>query len=198
MNLPSQLGFATVIEPSNQGKQQFDIYSRLLAERIIFLQGEITEEKANLIVAQMLFLDAEDPDKDITLYLNSYGSSFTAALAVYDAMTQLRTDICTVCIGTAAATALFLLSSGTKGKRYALPNARISIRQPSGSAEGKANEIETVAKEILHLRQSINRIMAANTGQSIERIELDSQRDFFMNAEDAKAYGLVDSIIRKN
>jgi ATP-dependent Clp protease, protease subunit len=198
MNLPSQLAFATVIEPSNQGKQQFDIYSRLLAERIIFLQGEITEEKANLIVAQMLFLDAEDPDQDITLYINSSGSSFTAALTIYDAMTQLRTDICTVSIGTAAATALFLLSSGTKGKRYALPNVRISIRQPLGSAEGKATEIEAVAKEIMHLRQSINRIMAANTGQSIERIELDSQRDFFMNAEEAKDYGLVDTIIRKN
>ncbi|MFQ4146456.1 ATP-dependent Clp protease proteolytic subunit [Chlorogloeopsis sp. ULAP02] len=197
MNSPSQIGFATIIPPSRQGEMQFDIYSRLLAERIIFLRGELTEEIANLIVAQMLFLDAEDPDKDITLYINSSGSSLTAALTLYDAMTQLRTDICTVCIGTAAATAAFLLSSGTKGKRYALPNARITIRQPSGSAEGKATEIEVAAREILYLRESMNRIIAANTGQPEERIKLDSERDFVMSAEQAKDYGLIDSIILK-
>ncbi len=145
----------------------------------------------------MLFLDAEDPEKDITLYINSSGGLLTAAFAVYDAMTQLRTDVCTVCIGTAAATAAFLLSSGTKGKRYSLPNARITIRQASGSTEGKATEIEVVAREILYLKESINRILTANTGQSKQQIEQDSNRDFFMSAEEAKAYGLVDTIIQK-
>jgi ATP-dependent Clp protease protease subunit len=197
MNSPFQIGFATIIQPFQQGEMQLDIYSRLLAERIIFLRGELTEEIGNLIVAQMLFLDAKDPDQDITLYINSSGGSLTAALAMYDTMTQLRTDICTVCIGTAVATAAFLLSSGTKGKRYALPNARITIRQPSGSAEGKATEIEVAAREILYLRESINRILAANIGQPEERIKLDSERDFVMSAEEAKAYGLVDNIIQK-
>ncbi|BAZ68877.1 ATP-dependent Clp protease proteolytic subunit ClpP [Fischerella sp. NIES-4106] len=197
MNSSFQIGFATIIQPSQQGEMQFDIYSRLFAERIIFLRGELTEEIANLIVAQMLFLDAKDPDKDITLYINSSGGSLTAALTIYDTMTQLRTDICTVCIGTAAATAVFLLCSGTKGKRYTLPNARITIRQPSGNAEGKATEIEVAAREIVYLRESMNRIIAANTGQPEQIIKLDSERDFVMSAEEAKAYGLVDNIIQK-
>ncbi|WP_315787823.1 ATP-dependent Clp protease proteolytic subunit [Fischerella sp. JS2] len=197
MNSPSQIGFATIIQPSQQEEIQFDIYSRLLAERIIFLRGELTEEIANLIVAQMLFLDAKDPEQDTTLYINSSGGSLTAALAVYDTMTQLRTDICTVCIGNATATAAFLLCSGTKGKRYTLPNARITIRQPSTSTEGKATEIEVAATEILYLRETMNRIIAANTGQPEERIKLDSERDFVMSAEEAKAYGLVDNIIQK-
>ncbi|MBD2431561.1 MULTISPECIES: ATP-dependent Clp protease proteolytic subunit [Fischerella] len=197
MKSSSQIGFATIIQPSQQGEMPLDIYSRLLAERIIFIRGELTEEIANLIVAQMLFLDAKDPEQDITLYINSSGGSLTAALAIYDTMTQLRTDMCTVCIGTAAATAAFLLSSGTKGKRHALPNARITIRQPSGSTEGKATEIEVAAREIVYLRETMNRIIAANTGQPEERIKLDSERDFVMSAEEAKAYGLVDNIIQK-
>lgn len=190
---PLQLGFASVI----QLPQQFDIYSRLLADRIIFLRGELTKEVANLIVAQMLFMDAEDPDKDITLYINSSGGAFTTVLAIYDAITQIRTDVSTVCIGNATATAAFLLSSGTKGKRYALPNARITIRQAFLSAEGKATDIEVAAKEITYLKESINKILAANTNQSIDKIKLDAERDLVMSAEEAKAYGLIDNIIER-
>lgn len=196
MNLPYQLGLATVISTKDK-ENSFDIYSRLLAERIIFIKGELTEETANLIVAQMLFLDYEDPEKDITLYINSSGSSITAAMAVYDTISQIRTDVCTVCIGNAAAMGAFLLSSGTKGKRLALPNARITIRQLSGSSEGKATDIEVAAKEVLFLRESVNRIFAANTGQSKEQIDSDSERDFFMSAKEALIYGLIDSIINK-
>ncbi|MGI2906518.1 ATP-dependent Clp protease proteolytic subunit [Tolypothrix sp. VBCCA 56010] len=196
MNLPYQLGLATVISTKNR-ENSFDIYSHLLAERIIFIKGELTEETANLIVAQILFLDHEDPEKDITLYINSSGSSITAAMAVYDTMRQIRTDVCTVCLGNASAMGAFLLSSGTKGKRLALPNARITIRQLSGSSEGKATDIEVAAKEVLFLRESINRIFAANTGQSKEQIDTDSERDFFMSAEEAVSYGLIDSIINK-
>lgn len=196
MNLPYQLGLATVISTKDR-ENSFDIYSRLLAERIIFIKGELTEETANLIIAKMLFLDHEDPEKDITLYINSSGSSITAAMAVYDTMSQIRTDVCTVCIGNASAMGAFLLSSGTKGKRLALPNARITIRQLLGSSEGKATDIEVAAKEILYLRESVNRIFAANTGQSKERIDSDSERDFFMSAEEAKSYGLIDRIINK-
>ncbi|GAX40587.1 ATP-dependent Clp protease proteolytic subunit ClpP [Tolypothrix sp. NIES-4075] len=196
MNLPYQIGLATVISTKDK-ENSFDIYSRLLAERIIFIKGELTEETANLIVAQMLFLDYEDPEKDITLYINSSGSSITAAMAVYDTISQIRTDVCTVCIGNAAAMGAFLLSSGTKGKRLALPNARITIRQLSGSSEGKATDIEVAAKEVLFLRESVNRIFAVNTGQSKEQIDSDSERDFFMSAEEALIYGLIDSIINK-
>jgi len=197
MNFPYKSGFAMIIQPAETKDRAFDIYSRLLIERIIFVKGELTEEIANLIVAQMMFLDAEDPEKEITLYINSAGGSVMAAMAVYDAMNQLRPDVSTVCIGTAASIGAFLLSSGTKGKRYALPNARITLRQPSGNTEGKASDIQVIAKEILYLRESMNRILAANTGQSKQQIELDSERDFFMSAEEAKAYVLVDSIITK-
>ncbi|WP_026734241.1 ATP-dependent Clp endopeptidase proteolytic subunit ClpP [Fischerella sp. PCC 9605] len=197
MNTPTQPSIPIIIQPSEKGDRALDIYSRLLAERIIFLRGEVTDETANLIVAQMLFLDAEDPERDITLYINSPGGSVTAGMAIYDAMNQIRSDVCTVCIGTAASMGSFLLSSGTKGKRYALPNARIMIHQPSGGAQGKASDIEIQAKEILYFRQLINRILATNTGQSIEKIEMDSERDFFMSAEEAKEYGLIDSIILK-
>jgi ATP-dependent Clp protease protease subunit len=186
MNTPTQPSIPIIIQPSERGERALDIYSRLLAERIIFLRGEVTDETANLIVAQMLFLDAEDPERDITLYINSPGGSVTAGMAIYDAMNQIRSDVCTVCIGTAASMGSFLLSSGTKGKRYALPNARIMIHQPSGGAQGKASDIEIQAKEILYFRQLINRILATNTGQSIEKIEMDSERDFFMSAEEAK------------
>jgi ATP-dependent Clp protease protease subunit len=189
----SQIGFASII----QLPQQFDVYSRLLAERIIFLRGDLTEEVANLTIAQMMFLDAEDPDKDITLYINSNGGAFTTVLGIYDAITQLRSDVATVCIGNASATAAFLLSSGTKGKRYALPNARITIRQALSSIEGKATDVEVAAKEIMYLKESINKILAANTSQSIEKIKLDAERDLVMSAEEAKAYGLIDSIIQK-
>lgn len=196
MNFPYQASIPVVIQPLDKGERTLDIYSRLLAERIIFLQGEITEEIANLIVAQLLFLDAEEPNLDITLYINSSGGSVTAGMTVYDTMNQIRSDICTVCIGTAASIGSFLLSSGTKGKRYALPNARITLRQPEGGTQG-TSDIEVAAKEILYLKESMNRILASNTGQSKERIELDSERDFFMSAEEAKSYGLVDSIIMK-
>ena len=196
MNLPYKLGLANVIYTKDR-ENSFDISSRLLAERIIFIKGELTEETANLIVAKMLFLDAEDPEKDITLYINSSGGSITAAMAVYDTMSQIRTDVCTVCLGNAAAMGALLLSSGTKGKRLALPNARITIHQLSGSSEGKATDIEVAAKEILYLRESVNRIFAANTGQSKEQIDKDSERDFFMSAEEALIYGLIDSIINK-
>lgn len=194
---PVQSSIPIVIQPTDKGDRAFDIYSRLLAERIIFLRGEVTDETANLIVAQMLFLDHEDPEKDITLYINSPGGSVTAGMAIYDTINQIRTDVCTVCIGFAASMGAFLLSSGTKGKRLALPHARIMIHQPSGGSQGKATDIEIAAKEILYFRESINQILAANTGQSKERIDSDSERDFFMSAEEAKIYGLIDSIINK-
>ncbi|WP_298918223.1 ATP-dependent Clp endopeptidase proteolytic subunit ClpP [uncultured Nostoc sp.] len=197
MNYQTQISIPMIIQQSERGEQALDIYSRLLAERIIFLQNEVTDETANLIVAQMLFLDAEDPERDITLYINSPGGSVTAGMAIYDAMNQICSEVCTVCIGIAASMGSFLLAAGTKGKRYALPNARIMIHQPLGGAQGKASDIEIAAKEILYFRQLINKILAANTGKSSEQIELDSERDFFMSAEEAKAYGLIDSIILK-
>lgn len=197
MNSPTQINIPFVIQPSAQGDRALDIYSRLLAERIIFFQGEVTDETANLIVAQMLFLDADDSEKDITLYINSPGGSITAGMAIYDTMNQIRTDVSTVCAGIAASMGAFLLSSGTSGKRYALPNARIMIHQPSGGAQGKASDIEIAAKEILYFRERINQILAANTGKSQAQIETDSERDFFMSAEEAKAYGLIDGIVRK-
>ncbi|MDJ0693805.1 ATP-dependent Clp endopeptidase proteolytic subunit ClpP [Mastigocoleus sp. MO_188.B34] len=197
MNSPTRPNIPFVIQPSAQGDRVLDIYSRLLAERIIFFQGEVTDETANLIVAQMLFLDADDSEKDITLYINSLGGSITAGMAIYDTMNQIRTDVSTVCAGIAASMGAFLLSSGTRGKRYALPNARIMIHQPSGGAQGKASDIEIAAKEILYFREKINQMLAANTGKSQTQIEADSERDFFMSAEEAKAYGLIDSIVRK-
>lgn len=193
---PESINIPFIIQPSERGERVLDIYSRLLTERIIFLKTEITEEIANLIVAQLLFLDAQEPEKDITLYINSSGGSITAAMTVYDAMTQIRSDVVTVCLG-AAAMGAFLLSSGTKGKRYALPNARITIRHPSGETQGKATDIEVAAKEILYLKETINQIFAANTGKSKEQIAFDSERDFSMNAEEAKNYGLIDNIIAK-
>lgn len=197
MNSPTQPSIPFVIQPSAQGDRVLDIYSRLLAQRIIFFQGEVNDETANLIVAQMLFLDADDSEKDITLYINSPGGSITAGMAIYDTMNQIRTDVSTVCAGIAASMGAFLLSSGTRGKRYALPNARIMIHQPSGGAQGKASDIEIAAKEILYFRERINQILADNTGKSQAQIETDSERDFFMSAEEAKAYGLIDEIVRK-
>ncbi|RUR81853.1 ATP-dependent Clp endopeptidase proteolytic subunit ClpP [Chlorogloeopsis fritschii PCC 9212] len=197
MNSPIQPNIPIIIQPSERGERALDIYSRLLAERIVFLRGEVNEETANLVVAQLLFLDAEDSERDISLFINSPGGSITAGMAIYDTMNQIRAQVSTVCVGVAASMGAFLLSSGAKGKRYALPNARIMIHQPSGGAEGKATDIEIAAKEILYFRELINRILAANTGQSIEKIEMDSERDFFMSAEQAKDYGLIDSIILK-
>ena len=197
MNSPTQPSIPFVIQPSAQGDRVLDIYSRLLAQRIIFFQGEVTDETANLIVAQMLFLDADDSEKDITLYINSPGGSVTAGMAIYDTINQIRTDVSTVCAGIAASMGAFLLSSGTPGKRYALPNARIMIHQPSGGAQGKASDIEIAAKEILYFRERINQIIADNTGKSQAQIETDSERDFFMSAQEAKAYGLIDSIVSK-
>lgn len=196
MNNP-QFSIPMVIQPSEKGDKAFDIYSRLLAERIVFLKSEVTDETANLIVAQLLFLDADDPERDITLYINSPGGSVTAGMAVYDAMNQIRCDVCTVCVGFAASMGAFLLSSGTQGKRYALPNARIMIHQPSGGAQGVASDIEVAARELLRTKETINRILAANTGQPLEKIQRDSDRDFFMSAEEAKAYGLIDGVILK-
>jgi ATP-dependent Clp protease, protease subunit len=197
MTSPVQPNIPIIIQPSERGERALDIYSRLLAERIVFLRGEVNEETANLVVAQLLFLDAEDSERDISLFINSPGGAITAGMAIYDTMNQIRAQVSTVCVGVAASMGAFLLSSGAKGKRYALPNARIMIHQPSGGAEGKATDIEIAAKEILYFRQLINRILAANTGQSIEKIEMDSERDFFMSAEQAKDYGLIDSIILK-
>ena len=197
MNPPTQPSIPFVIQPSAQGDRALDIYSRLLAGRVIFFRAELTDETANLIVAQMLFLDADDSEKDITLYINSPGGSVTAGMAIYDTINQIRTDVSTVCVGIAASMGAFLLSSGTQGKRYALPNARIMIHQPSGGAQGKASDIEIAAKEILYFRERINQILADNTGKSQAQIETDSERDFFMSAEEAKAYGLIDKIVSK-
>ncbi|MBW4632919.1 MAG: ATP-dependent Clp endopeptidase proteolytic subunit ClpP [Iphinoe sp. HA4291-MV1] len=197
MKNSSQFSIPIVVQPSEKGDIAFDIYSRLLAERIIFLKSEVTDETANLIVAQLLFLDADDPERDIFLYINSPGGSVTAGMAVYDTMNQIRSDVCTVCVGFAASMGAFLLSSGAKSKRYALPNARIMIHQPSGGAQGVASDIEVTAREILRTKATINRILAENTGQPLEKIESDSDRDFFMSAEEAKAYGLIDGVILK-
>lgn len=190
-----QYSIPMVIQSTSTGERALDIYSRLLAERIVFLRGEVTDEAANIIVAQLLFLDAEDAEKDIYFYINSPGGSVNAGMAIYDTMQQIRSQVSTVCMGIAASMGSFLLSSGTKGKRCALPNARIMIHQPSGGAQGKASDIEIAAREILYFREVLNQILAQNTGQSKEKIELDSQRDFFMSAEEAISYGLIDSVI---
>ncbi|MDJ0531446.1 MAG: ATP-dependent Clp protease proteolytic subunit [Xenococcaceae cyanobacterium MO_207.B15] len=192
---PGKIPF-TLLSLDN-AEQAFNIYSHLLSKRIIFLRGELTDETANNIIAQLLFLDAEDSEQDIFLYINSSGGSVTGAIAIYDTIQQIHSDVCTVCVGTAASMAVILLSSGTKGKRYALPNARIRIQQPSGNVEGKATDIETAATEILYQKETINRILAVNTDRSQELIEHDTQRDFFLSATEAKAYGLIDEIVTK-
>lgn len=197
MSFSKQSNIPFVSQFSAYGESSFDIYSRLLATRAIFLRSEITEEIANSIVAQMLFLDTEDSGRDIFLYINSSGGSVTAALTIYDTMTQIQADICTVCIGTAKGMAALLLSSGTKGKRSALPNARIAIAQPLGNIQGKTSDIEVAAREIARLRATVNSILATNTARSIEQIKLDTERDFYLDAEAAKKYGLIDNIIQK-
>ena len=184
-----------VIESTSKGERSYDIYSRLLKERIIFLGEEVTDVSASIVVAQLLFLESEDPNKDINLYINSPGGSVTAGMAIYDTMNYIKCDVSTVCMGMAASMGAFLLSGGAKGKRFALPNAEVMIHQPSGGAQGQATEIRIVAENILKIKKRLNEILAANTGQPYEVIERDTERDNYMNAEEAKAYGLIDEII---
>ena len=185
-----------VIEQTSRGERSYDIYSRLLKDRIIFLGEEVTDVAANIIVAQLLFLEAEDPDKDIHLYINSPGGSVTAGLAIYDTMQYIKCDVATYCMGMAASMGSFLLSGGTKGKRYAMPNSEIMIHQPSGGAQGQATEIQIAAEHILKIRTSLNQILAENTGQPLDVIRIDTERDNFMSAEEAKEYGLIDEVIK--
>jgi len=187
----------TVIEQSGRGERAFDIYSRLLRERIIFLGQPVNDEVANLIVAQLLFLEADDPEKDIYLYINSPGGSVTAGMGIFDTMNHVRPDVCTICVGLAASMGAFLLAAGTKGKRSSLPHARIMIHQPLGGAQGQATDIEIQAREILHHKANLNRWLADNTGQPLEKIERDTERDFFMSAQEALDYGLIDQVIDK-
>jgi ATP-dependent Clp protease, protease subunit len=187
----------TVIESSGRGDRAFDIYSRLLRERIVFLGQQVTDEIANLVVAQLLFLEAEDPEKDIYLYINSPGGSVSAGMGMFDTMNQIRPDVCTICIGLAASMGAFLLSAGEKGKRMSLPNSRIMIHQPLGGAQGQATDIEIQAKEILYLKQKLNGHLAAHTGQPLSKIEEDTERDFFMSAEESLEYGLIDQVIAR-
>ena len=184
-----------VIEQTSRGERSYDIYSRLLKERIIFLDTEVNDASASVIVAQMLFLEAEDPDKDIQFYINSPGGSISAGMAIYDTMNYVKCDVSTMCMGMAASMEAFLLAGGTKGKRFALPNAEIMIHQPSGGAQGQATEIEINAKHILQIRERMNRLMAANTGQSYETIAADTERDNWKTAEEAVAYGLIDKVV---
>lgn len=184
-----------VIEQTSRGERNYDIYSRLLKDRIIFLGEEVNETTASLVVAQLLFLESEDPNKDIHLYINSPGGMVTAGLAIYDTMQYIKCDVSTICIGLAASMGAFLLAGGAKGKRYALPNAEIMIHQPSGGAKGQATEIEIVANMILKTKKKLNETLAANTGQPYEVVARDTERDYYMSAEEAKAYGLIDSII---
>ncbi|MFK5953170.1 MAG: ATP-dependent Clp endopeptidase proteolytic subunit ClpP [Desulfobacterium sp.] len=184
-----------VVEQSNRGERAYDIYSRLLKDRIIFLGSAINDEIANLIVAQLLFLESEDPEKDINFYVNSPGGVVTAGMAVYDTMQYIKPDVVTVCIGQAASMGALLLAAGADGKRYSLPNSRIMIHQPLGGAQGQASDIQIQANEILHTKDALNEILASHTGQSLEKIAVDTDRDFFMSGEEAKAYGLVDHVV---
>ncbi|WP_203334276.1 ATP-dependent Clp endopeptidase proteolytic subunit ClpP [Planococcus beigongshangi] len=188
----------TVIEQTSRGERAYDIYSRLLKDRVIMLGSGIDDNVANSIVAQLLFLEAEDPEKDISIYINSPGGSITAGMAIYDTMQFIRPDVQTICIGMAASMGAFLLAAGTKGKRYALPNAEVMIHQPLGGAQGQATEIEIAAKRILHLREKLNQILAERTGQPLDVIAKDTDRDNFMTAERAMEYGLVDQIITRS
>tara|TARA_Y100001968_G_C19411794_1_gene746719 strand:+ start:1367 stop:2020 length:654 start_codon:yes stop_codon:yes gene_type:complete len=188
----------TVIEQSGRGERAFDIYSRLLRERIIFLGTDINDQVSDSLVAQLLFLEAEDPNKDIQIYINSPGGSVTAGLAIYDTMQQITPDIVTICFGVAASMGAFLLSGGTKGKRLALPNSRIMIHQPLGGAQGQAVEIEIQAKEILYLKKTLNSLLAEHTGQSLEKINDDTERDYFLSPDEAVTYGLIDKVIKND
>jgi ATP-dependent Clp protease protease subunit len=186
-----------VIEQSGRGERAYDIYSRLLRERIVFLVGPVNDQTANLVVAQMLFLESENPDKDIFLYINSPGGSVSAGMSIYDTMQFIKPDVSTMCMGLAASMGSFLLMAGAKGKRLSLPNSRIMIHQPSGGAQGQATDIEIHAREILKTREQLNKIYADRTGQTLERIQADMERDFFLDPQEAKAYGLIDLVIDK-
>ncbi|GEN32963.1 MULTISPECIES: ATP-dependent Clp endopeptidase proteolytic subunit ClpP [Aneurinibacillus] len=185
----------TVIEQTNRGERAYDIYSRLLKDRIIFLGTGINDQVANSVVAQLLFLAAEDPDKDISLYINSPGGSITAGMAIYDTMQFIKPDVSTICVGMAASMGAFLLTAGAPGKRYALPNSEVMIHQPLGGAQGQASDIQIAANRILKMRDSLNRIIAERSGQPLERVEKDTDRDYFMSAQEAKEYGLIDRVI---
>jgi len=193
---PTGLGYVPiVIEQSGRGERSYDIYSRLLRERVIFFVGPVNDQSANLVVAQLLFLESENPEKDISLYINSPGGSVYAGMAIYDTMQFVKPDVSTLCTGLAASMGAFLLSAGTKGKRYTLPNSRIMIHQPSGGTQGQASDIQIQAREILELRQRLNEILAERTGQTVERIATDTERDTFMSAGDAVSYGLIDKVL---
>ena len=186
-----------VVEQSGRGERSYDIYSRLLKERVIFLVGEVNDQTANLVVAQLLFLESENPEKDISFYINSPGGSVSAGMAIYDTMNFIKPDVSTLCTGFAASMGAFLLSAGAKGKRFSLPNSKIMIHQPSGGAQGQATEIEISAREILKTRQQLNKILAENTGQPLEKVERDTERDYYLDANEAKDYGLIDQVIAK-
>jgi ATP-dependent Clp protease, protease subunit len=184
-----------VIETSGRGERAYDIYSRLLRERIVFLVGPVNDHSANLVVAQLLFLESENPDKDISLYINSPGGSVSAGMSIFDTMNFIKPNVSTLCIGLAASMGAFLLAAGEKGKRFSLPNSKIMIHQPLGGAQGQATDIEIHAREILKTREQLNRILADRTGQPLEKIERDTERDYFMSADESKAYGLVDQVL---
>jgi ATP-dependent Clp protease protease subunit len=186
-----------VVETSGRGERAYDIYSRLLKERVVFLVGEVNDQSANLVIAQLLFLESENPEKDISLYINSPGGSFSAGLAIYDTIQFIKPDVSTLCMGMAASMGAFLLAAGTKGKRFSLPNSRVMIHQPLGGARGQASDIEIQAREILYLRERLNKVLSDRTGQTIETIAKDTDRDNFMSAEQAKEYGLIDQVIEK-
>lgn len=186
-----------VVEQTSRGERSYDIFSRLLNDRIVLLSEEVNDTTASLIVAQLLFLESQDPDKDIQLYINSPGGSVTAGMAIYDTMQYIKPDISTICIGMAASMGAFLLSSGAKGKRIALPNAEIMIHQPSGGSRGQATDIQIQAEQILKTKEKLNRLLAKNTGQPLEKVRQDCERDYFMSADEAKAYGVIDNIITK-
>ena len=186
-----------VIEQSGRGERSYDIYSRLLKERVIFMVGEVNDHVANLVVAQLLFLESENPDKDISFYINSPGGSVTAGMAIFDTMNFIKPEVSTLCTGMAASMGAFLLAAGAKGKRFSLPNSKVMIHQPSGGSRGQATEIEIAAREILKTREQMNKILAERTGQSVEKIARDTERDYYMSADEAKEYGLVDQVISK-
>jgi len=186
-----------VIETSGRGERAYDIYSRLLKERVVFLVGEVNDHMANLVIAQLLFLESENPEKEISLYINSPGGSVSAGMAIYDTMNFIKPDVSTLCMGMAASMGAFLLSSGAKGKRFSLPNSKVMIHQPLGGARGQATEIEIAAREIIKTREQLNKILAENTGQPLDRIENDTERDYYLSAAEAKDYGLVDQVIAK-
>ncbi len=186
-----------VVEQTGRGERSYDIYSRLLKERIVFINGEINDQLSSLVIAQLLFLEAEDPDKDVSIYINSPGGIITSGLAIYDTMNYIKSDIVTICVGQAASMAAVLLAAGTAGKRFALPHARVMIHQPLGGTQGQATDIEIHAKEILSLRATLNKILSDASGQPLKKIQDDTERDYFMSANEAKAYGIIDKTIKK-